>query len=67
MGFNAVCFLKKFFVPLELNIHRIKLLCHSNVCTVNGCLSCYLGSRGALVLWSLDVSDVAVSQLKLVA
>ena len=37
---------------------------HSNVCTANGFLSFYLGSREAVVLRSLDVSAVAVSQSK---
>ena len=44
-------------------MHR-KLQSDLNVCTVNGFLSFYLGSRGAVVLWSLDVSAVAVSQSK---
>ena len=37
---------------------------HSNVCAANGFLSCYLGSHGAVVLWSLDVTVMAIRQLK---
>ena len=49
---------------LELKIHRIKLQSHSNVFTSNGFLSFHLGSRVAVVLWSFDVSAVALGQSK---
>ena len=58
--------LKVIFCILELIIHRIELQSYSNVCTANGFLSCCGGSHGAVVLWSLDVSAVAVRESKLV-
>ena len=52
------------FTSLELNIHGIKLQSHSNVCIVKGFLHVYLRGCQVVVLLSLDVSTVAVTESK---